>query len=62
MNKIFVFLAAILILLPLNRAHAVLVDRVVAIVNDDVITLSEVEQEGKETFSADCPAGPGRRA
>jgi len=50
MNKIFVFLAAILILLPIHRAHAVLVDRVVAIVNDDVITLSEVEQEGRKLF------------
>lgn len=50
MNKIIVSLAAILVLLPLNRAHAVLVDRVVAVVNDDVITLSEVQQEGKKLF------------
>lgn len=43
-------LAAFLVLLPLNHAHAVLVDRVVAIVNDDVITLSEVEQQGRKLF------------
>lgn len=50
MNKIIILFAAILTMLPLNRAHAVLVDRVVAIVNDDVITLSEVEQEGRKLF------------
>lgn len=49
MKKIIIVFTAIL-LLTVSRAHAVLVDRVVAIVNDDVITLSEVEQEGRKLF------------
>ncbi len=45
--------AAILLLLAFfgpGNCHAELIDRVVAVVNDDVITLSEVNEEGKAFF------------
>jgi len=43
-----IFLTALL--LPGHRLNAEMVDRVVAVVNDDVITLSDVEKEGEKTF------------
>lgn len=41
-----------LLLLPSTRALAEPVDRIVAIVNDEVITKTELEQEGRRTFAA----------
>jgi len=48
-KKIGLLLLLILFLNP-HVLRAQLVDRVVAVVNDDVITLSEIEQEGKPVF------------
>lgn len=49
MKQLFSLIALCLILLPFT-ARAELVDRIVAVVNDDTITLSEVEEEGKKLF------------
>ena len=55
--------AAILLFLVLSlpgNCRAELVDRVVAVVNDDVITMSEVNEEGKAFFqkiTEQAPAG-----
>ena len=49
MKKLFLF-TSIFLVFSHAVANAMLVDRVVAIVNDDVITLSEVEQEGRKLF------------
>lgn len=49
------FLTKTLLLLSLLlpfQAHAEVVDRVVAVVNEDVITLSELNEEGKSYFQA----------
>lgn len=43
-------LAAALLIVALPRVEAEMIDRVVAEVNDDVITLSEVEAEGRMLF------------
>jgi len=48
-----------LALLPTRRLYAEMVDRVVAVVNSDVITLSELEKEGEGAFrqiAASTPA------
>lgn len=39
-----------LIILPVRQLKAEMVDRVVAVVNDDVITLSELDAEGQNVF------------
>jgi len=38
--------ALLLIILITSNSEAVILDRVVAVVNDDVITLTEVQEEG----------------
>ena len=48
-KKIFFLLLLGVVLFP-SYLRAELVDRVVAVVNDDVITLSEIELEGKSVF------------
>jgi peptidyl-prolyl cis-trans isomerase SurA len=51
MRKIFIFLAyAIIFLLTSANSPAAVVDRIVALVNNDVITLSELEETGKKLF------------
>lgn len=44
------FLCVIMLLTPL-KSHAKMLDRIVAVVNDDIITLSELEESGKEYLS-----------
>jgi peptidyl-prolyl cis-trans isomerase SurA len=39
-----------LLILPASRLHAELVDRVLAVVNDEIITLSELDKEGQSIF------------
>jgi peptidyl-prolyl cis-trans isomerase SurA len=39
-----------LVILPATHLHAELVDRVVAVVNDEIITLSELDKEGQTIF------------
>lgn len=53
-----IFLASIV--LPPSLVHAELVDKIVAVVNDEVITLSDVDAEGQEVFrkiTATSPVG-----
>jgi peptidyl-prolyl cis-trans isomerase SurA len=51
MRKIFIFLASVFIFLLISAScPAAVVDRIVALVNNDVITLSELEETGKKLF------------
>ena len=50
-------LSAVLLLVP-GQTPADLLDRIVAIVNDDVITLSELEEGGKDYLSRVQKAAP----
>ncbi len=47
---IFVLGLVLLAILTASVAHAVILDRVVAVVNDDVITLTEVQEEGLQAI------------
>ncbi|MFV0439428.1 MAG: peptidylprolyl isomerase [Desulfopila sp.] len=63
-----VLVALTTLLVPTHHLRAEMVDRVVAVVNDEVITLSELEKEGEKVFrqlaattpSAELPAALAR--
>ena len=48
-KSLFSFIIALFLLLPLNLPGEVM-ERIVALVNDDVITLSELEEVGKPMY------------
>lgn len=51
MKRFRQLILTILLLLFFNNSHAEIIDRVIAVVNDDIITLSEVNTEGRAVFT-----------
>ena len=59
--RIKILLSALFILLFTTMANAELVDKIVAIVNNDIITLSDLNNEGKSYFQAIIHKAPTDR-
>jgi len=60
-SRIYLLAALFMLMLPLSGAFANVVDRSVAIVNEDTITLSEVNELGKSFFKKITDETPADR-